>query len=107
MAGIEDPQVRWELCKLLLQVAWAEHEVDAEARQLLGAIAERLGLGQAQRDELARLLSGGAPLPAPDLGLLRAHRSEVIELAEELVLADGVIGDDENRVLAELTELLG
>jgi hypothetical protein len=97
----------WELMKLLLQVAWADDEVvESEHRIVLG-LGERLGLSSERMAELTEHLTTGKSLPPPDLGVLRARKHDALHAAEQLVLADDEISDEENLLLAELTALLG
>lgn len=98
---------RWELMKLLLHIVWADDDVADEERRVLLGLAQRLKLSGGQTQLLHECLNGTTPLPPPNIALLRARRAEVIEAAEQLVLADTEISDDENRVLAELHVLLG
>ncbi len=104
----EDKAVfRWELMKLLIQVVWADDEVAPEERRVLLGLAQRLCLSAEQVQLVEACLAGGHALPAPNMTILRARRDEVIEAAEQLVLADTEIAEDEHRVLAELSALLG
>jgi uncharacterized tellurite resistance protein B-like protein len=98
---------RWELMKLLIQIVWADDEVAPEERRVLLGLAERLALSAEQIELVSACLDGGTPLPAPNMSILRERRDEVIQAAEQLVLADTEIAEDENRVLAELSALLG
>lgn len=100
-------EFHWELMKLLLQVVWADDAVATPERRVLLGLANRLSLDAEQIGAVERLLDGGEALPPPNLTLLRSRRDEVVEAAEQLVLADEEITDDENRLLAELNALLG
>jgi uncharacterized tellurite resistance protein B-like protein len=109
---VSDPEAekagfRWELMKLLLQVAWADDRIADQERRILTGLAGRLSLGPERTEALEHCLEQGTPLPAPDMALLRSRRAEVIEAAEQLVMVDGEIDDDENRMLVELHALLG
>ncbi|MBX3182514.1 MAG: hypothetical protein KF915_07790 [Polyangiaceae bacterium] len=95
-----------ELVKLLLQVVWADHEVSAEEASRLRDFAREQGLGEAQLTELDGYLQGSAPLPPPNLGMLRAHRVEVMKSVRALLVQLGV-GADEDDILSELSALLG
>ena len=87
-----------ELVRLLVQVAWADHEVaPAEAEGLL-AFARRSGLAQTELDELSAMLSGRIPLVPPNLGLLRPSKAE-IHLA---VRTHGPASGDPNVLQAQL-----
>lgn len=95
-----------ELVKLLLQVVWADHEVSAAEAEHLRRFAASQSLSAAQLSELEGFLKGHAPLPPPNLGLLRARRVEVLKSVRALLVQLGV-GEDEADILSELSTLLG
>jgi uncharacterized tellurite resistance protein B-like protein len=96
-----------ELVKLLVQVAWADHDVaPAEAEALL-AFARRSALKQDELTALSAMLSGRAPLVPPNLGLLKAHRTEVLRAVKELLLSDLEVAEEEEEILAQISSLLG
>ena len=102
-----DARFHVELLKLLLQVAWADMKVGEQEAHLLRDLAKLLSL---PLDELAKLeaaVSGGTPLPPPDIGILRERRTEVIAAVHRLAAADGRIGKAEGEVIAEVEALLG
>ena len=95
-----------ELVKLLLQVVWADHDVaPAEAEALLG-FARRSGLSDDEQQSLAAMLSGRAPLAPPNLGLLKARRTEVLRAVKELLLVDLEIAEEEEDLLEQIAALL-
>jgi hypothetical protein len=95
-----------ELVKLLLQVAWADHEVaPAEAEALL-AYGRRSGLDEDEQRGLAAMLSGRAPLAPPNLGVLKERRAEVMRAVKELLLSDLAVADEEDDLLAQIAALL-
>jgi uncharacterized tellurite resistance protein B-like protein len=96
-----------ELVKLLLQVAWADHEVaPAEAAALLG-FARRSSLPERELSELQAMLTGRAPLVPPNLGLLKQRRTEVLRAVKELLLSDLAVVDEEEDILSQIAALLG
>lgn len=96
-----------ELIKLLVQVAWADHDVaPAEAEALL-AFARKSHLAEADLSNLQAMLTGRAPLLPPNLGLLRERRAEVLRAVKELLLADFELADEEEDVLQQIAILLG
>jgi len=98
--------VAFEIVKLMVQVAWADGEIaDAEVEQILG-LAEHVDVGPTNLAMLATMLRGEEPLPPPDLGLLRQHRSTALAAAEAMVRADEVVAPDEEQLLAQLRSLL-
>ena len=99
-------EFHWELLKLMLQVAWADDVIEPEEKWAIISKAERLQLNEAQIAELETHLRGEGPLPPPNMQILRGRKDEVIQVVEELALADDHIADEENQVLAQITELL-
>jgi uncharacterized tellurite resistance protein B-like protein len=101
------PQFASELVKLLLQVAWADHEVaPAEAAALL-SFARRSSLPEQELSELQAMLTGRAPLAPPNLGLLKQRRTEVLRAVKELLLSDLAVVDEEEDILSQIAALLG
>lgn len=96
-----------EVVKLLLQVAWADHDVTPEETEALMQRARAIGLSQAHVAELGTYLRGEAPLPPPNLGLLRARRAEVLKHVKRVLVADLHVGDEESEILREISGLLG
>jgi uncharacterized tellurite resistance protein B-like protein len=93
--------------KLLVQVAWADHEVaPAEAETLLG-FARTSGLGATELTALEGMLTGRTPLVPPNLGLLRQRRTEVLRAIKQLLLADLQVAEEEEDVLSQISALLG
>ena len=95
-----------ELVKLFLQVVWADHEVTETEAERLKQYAKNLGLHPEHVAELDTYLQGHAPLPPPNLALLREHRVEVLKSVRRL-LAELNIGEDEADLLGELSAMLG
>jgi len=96
-----------ELVKLLVQVAWADHDVaPAEAEALL-SFARRSGLPAQEVDTLSDALSGRAPLSPPNLGLLKTRRTDVLRAVKELLLTDLEVAEEEEDILAQIATLLG
>ncbi len=101
-----DPATGIETLKLLLQVAWADDEIEpAEARAILD-LGVKLGLGRGDLERVAAFLRGEAKLPPPDLGLLRLHREEVLAEVCAVLGADRRFAEEEEQILDELRELL-
>jgi uncharacterized tellurite resistance protein B-like protein len=95
-----------ELVKLLVQVAWADHDVaPAEAEALL-AFARRSGLNDAELADLSAMLTGRAPLSPPNLGLLKPRRTDVLRAVKELLLSDLHVAEEEEDVLDQIAALL-
>lgn len=96
----------WELLKLMLQVAWADDVIQPEEERIILGMAKRLSLDDSQIAEITTHLRGEAPLPPPNMQILRERKDEVIQVAEQLVLSDNDIAEEENEVLTQITELL-
>ena len=95
-----------ELVKLLVQVAWADHDVAAAEAEALVAFARRQGLSQTELDALQAMLTGRAPLAPPNLGLLKPRRTEVLRAVKELLLSDLEVAEEEEEILSQIAELL-
>jgi len=103
---ISDGVFASELVKLLLQVAWADHEVaPAEAEALL-AFARRSRLPEPELQALQAMLTGRAPLTPPNLGLLKRRRPDVLRAVKELLLSDLAVADEEEEILGQIAALL-
>jgi uncharacterized tellurite resistance protein B-like protein len=101
-----DPAFAFEVVKLLLQVAWADHELAGEEAQALREFAVQSNVSEADRATLEACLTGGERLPVPNLGLLREQRVEVLRAVRQLLKADARIHEDETALLDELTAAL-
>ncbi len=101
-----DDTVRYELLKLLLQVAWADHEVQPEERAVVHGYAEKLHPPLVSTEALDAYLDGRAPLPPPDLELLKQHREEAMFVAKSLVRADLQILAEEAALIEQLRDTL-
>ena len=96
-----------ELVKLLVQVAWADHEVAPEEAEILLRFARQRGLPQHELDSLSGMLRGRTPLTPPNLGVLKNHRAEVIRAVKELLICDLSVAAEEEELLEQITVLLG
>jgi uncharacterized tellurite resistance protein B-like protein len=101
-----DPGFAFEVVKLLLQVAWADHELAGEEAQALRDFAEQSGVSEADRATLEACLAGTERLPMPNLGLLKEQRIEVLRAVRQLLKSDSRIHEEEAKLLDELTEAL-
>lgn len=105
-SGVAPKVFASELVKLLLQVAWADHDVAPAEAQALIAYARRSGLGEAELTNLSNMLSGRAPLSPPNLGLLKERRTEVLRAVKELLLSDLEVAEEEEDILEQIAALL-
>jgi tellurite resistance protein len=100
-------EVNVETLKLLLQVAWADDQLDPKEREAVAKIGPQWGVPEETMAMLLKHLDMGKPLPQPNLALLRQHRDVVIAAAEWFVSVDGVIEETEVEFLATVSEMLG
>ena len=96
-----------ELVKLLVQVAWADHDVAPEEAEALLSYARRSGLREHELSSIAAMLAGRAPLTPPNLGLLKPRRPEVLRAVKELLLSDLAVAEEEEDILNQIAALLG
>lgn len=106
MASASSKVFALELVKLLIQVAWADHDVAAAEAEALLAFARRNGLSETEMTSLSDMLSGRAPLAPPNLGLLKERRTEVLRAVKELLLSDLQIAEEEEELLGQIAALL-
>ena len=91
MAAMTDETFRLELLKLLLQVTWADDVAEeAEVRALLDR-ARAWGVPEPEIAILEERIRAHEPLPAPNLGLLKSRRDEVLAEARALAATDGAL----------------
>jgi DnaJ-domain-containing protein 1 len=102
-----EPDLHLEVIKLLLQVAWADHEVQPAERSVLLSYAREHGMSMEELEELSRYVEGEAPLPPPNLGLLRQHKEQAMAVVCTLLGSDKRLKQDESEILAQLEEMLG
>lgn len=96
-----------EIVKLLMQVAFADHDVSTtEVDHILG-LAKEAELSDAAIDVLRSCLEGSTRLPAPDLGFLREHREVALTAAKKMITGDSRVHQEEREVFAQIKELLG
>ncbi|HEY4117042.1 MAG TPA: hypothetical protein VGM56_04280 [Byssovorax sp.] len=106
-AAGDDVAFNTEALKLLLQVAWANDELDPKEREFLVKLAKAWKVPGPTVDELLLRLDQGKPLPQPDVSLLRTKPDKVLRAAEALIAADGVRDEQEIEFLTELKTILG
>ena len=96
-----------EIVKLLLQIAWADLEIEDSEREKLLAFGSRIGLHPEHVEEIKTYLSGDVALPPPNLGLLRERKYGVLKSIEDFLGADGDISEEDAEVLDEIRMFLG
>src|SRR5438132_1515626 len=102
----DDTELHTEALKLLIQVAWANDHLHPKEKELLVKLAAAWKVPKVL-DMLLDALAKGAPLPQPNLGIVRARPDKVLVAAQVLVAADGEVDEEEDGMLAELRTLLG
>lgn len=100
------PALATELLTLLLQVAWADGEVQAEERLLIEQLGRKLAVPEPKLARLLEYLARGEPLPAPNLDVLRDHRAIAEQSVRALVEVDGITTAQERALMDELHLLL-
>ena len=99
-------QFAFELLKLLLQVAWVDDDIAPEEAAALMAFGRKSQLPKEQLELLSACLAGNAPLPPPNLNVLKARRVDVLRAAKNLVVSDLRVGAAEEAILQQISTLL-
>ncbi len=102
-----DSRFHVEVVKLLLQVATSDDRVTREEIEHLVAAARGMSVPLEELAAITQCLKDGRPLPAPNLGVLRANPSAAIDAARGLMASDSHVHGDEIEMLRQLRELLG
>jgi tellurite resistance protein len=102
-----DEAVSIELLKLLLQVAWADDELSGDEVESLHHHAAALYLSPPAVAEFDAWLHRRAPLPPPNMGLLREHRAVALRACARLTQSDGVVRPEEHALMRQVMEMLG
>lgn len=95
-----------ETLKLLVQVAWADREVDQKEADSIFSIAQEIGLGEAGNRTLRAALREAGTLQEPDLRKLRENRVDVLRAVDLLIAADGVVLADERAARDAISDML-
>lgn len=101
-----DEPVAFELLKLLVQVAWADHELHRDEIESLLQVADALLPSDERLEAVEAWIEGREPLPPPDLKQLRGHRSAVLLEVKRVLQADGRVTLDEESMYAHVKRLL-
>lgn len=103
-----EPEAKFsfEVAKLLLQAVWADGQVADEEAEAIHDYAVRSGATASEVELLDSCLTGGQPLPPPDLSVLRGRRTEVLREVKKLLASDRRIQEEEEELLAEMSLLL-
>ena len=101
-----EPDVAFELMKLLMQVAWSDHELAPEEAEHMRNFAAELSLSAEQKQQLEGWADGSIPLAPPDIGQLRGARDASLRLAARIITADGIVHEDEEEMLKQIAAML-
>lgn len=104
-AYLEEP-VAFELLKLLVQVAWADHKLHRDEIETMLHLADALLPSDERLAEVEAWLEGREPLPAPNLAVLREHPEDVLLEVKRVLLSDGEIPPEERTMYTKLERLL-
>ena len=96
-----------ELLKLLLQMAWADRDLAPAERQFILGLGRSWSVPEGALHKLMGLLEEGAPLPEPDLEVLRTRPDDVMEAVRALSVADGKLAAGEKGLLDRIIARLG
>ncbi len=102
----EQQRVQVETIKLLVQVAWADHEIAPEEVTFIIEAAKRAKVSAHDVATLGEWLDDRMTLPPPDLGFLRQHADEVITAVSLLITSDNRIVKDEVDALNQIRAML-
>ena len=91
----------------LCSFAWADLEVQQKERAFVRTVANKIGLDDAQREQVEEWLRVPPPPEVVDPARIPAsQRALVLELARAMIVADGSITDDESESFSVLEALL-
>jgi uncharacterized tellurite resistance protein B-like protein len=100
-----DPAVVEELLKLLVEVAWCDHELHPDEVAHIRGIAKKVLKSTERLAAVDAWLARDRRLPPPDLSVLRRNAEETMKASARVMTADRKIVEDEKefaRVLAEV-----
>lgn len=106
-APTQDVEFNTEALKLLLQVAWANDDLDPKEREFIVKLGKAWRVPADTLEGLLAHLDQGKPLPQPNVALLKTRPEKVLRAAEALVAADGVVDLSEEEMLTDLRRILG
>lgn len=102
----ERKDLYFETLKLLLQVAWADEQIEGDEVEKLQTYATSLSLPPAKLEELDGYLAGRVSLPPPNMGLLKSHRTDVLETLATLLGSGEEATEEERDMLSEIAGML-
>jgi hypothetical protein len=99
-------QLKIETLKLLVQLAWADHEVSEKETEYILSLSAKFDANEDEVAELRAALVEGGKLPMPNLGLLRGHKDEVMQSIDEIIAIDDRIVEDEEELRDMVSQML-
>ena len=96
----------FELLKLMMQIAWADHTLAPEEAALIRSLLPALHVSVEQAEEVEGWIDGRVKLPPPNLGVLKEERDQVLEALALMTLTDDEVHVDEEEMLAQIASLL-
>jgi len=98
---------RLQLMRFVCSFAWADLEITDREREFIVKMVIRLGLDDAEQEQVAQWLE--VPPRADDLDpgdIPREHRQLFLDAAKAMILSDGIVEDVEAENLVILDQLL-
>lgn len=95
-----------ETLKLLVQVAWADHEIATEEYDYIMTLVQQTNATPEVVETLRRALVDEGRVPAPDFGLLRQHPDRVMNAVRDMIAIDNKIVEEEEAIAAQIEALL-
>ena len=94
-----------DLIYVVIQIMWADHEINDQELALLQEMAQQQGINQAQLERMIReIQSGRVHIPGVQSG---KQALDVLEAAARMALIDGEVGPQEEAALFTLSKYLG
>ncbi len=98
---------RLQLMRFVCSFAWADLEITDREREFIVKMVIRLGLDDAEQEQVAQWLE--VPPRADDLDpgdIPKEHRQLFLDAAKAMILSDGIVEDVEAENLVILDQLL-
>lgn len=102
---VDGHELKIETLRLLVQLAWADHEVSENETEYILSLAEKFDAKPEELEEIKAALAGGK-LPMPNLGLLRGHHDKVMRTIDDIIAIDDRIVEDEEELREMVAQML-
>lgn len=103
---MSDTPFRLEILKLLLQVAWANHDISTEEAETIRQFAKQYRLNEYEMTRLEAYLDGSEPLSMPNINVLKERKQEVLIATQMLILSDLAVLGSEKELLKKIDAML-